>query len=199
MSERVTELFEQFVEAYAAGDAPDPVALIDQAGEEGEVLAGMIAAYLATRAPRQVPEQEVAELAARPEIQAPAPWPELLPQLRERTHTTRSQLARRLAEALGVAGSEQQVAGYVHELEAGLLAPTRVQPAVVGALATILSVPRSLLEASRGLVAPPPAAAPAFLREAVTDPSAAMSMLADEAPADPRVVELFTGGGDGRA
>ena len=199
MSERAIELFEQFVAEYTAGSGPDPVELIAEAGDEGEVLAGMIAAYLATRAPAEVSEDEVRALAARAELQPPRPWTELLPELREQTHTTRSQLARRLAELLGVAGSENQVAGYVHELETGQLAPARVKPAVVAALATVFSVPRSLLESSRGLVAPPPAESPAFLREAVTDASAAMSMLADDAPADPRVDELFTGGGDGRA
>jgi hypothetical protein len=197
MSERAIELFEQFVAEHAAGLTPDPVELIAQAGDEGELLAGMIAAFLATQGPAEVSEQEVRGLAARAELQPPRPWTELLPELRERTHTTRSQVARRLAELLGVSGSEQQVAGYVHELEAGLLSPSRVKPAVVSALAAVFSVPRSLLEASRDVVVPPPPASPVFLREAVADASPAMAMLADEPRSDPRVDDLFRGGGDG--
>ena len=66
-----------------------------------------------------------------------------------------------------MAGSERQVGDYVHELEAGLLSPARVRPAVVSALAAVLGVPRALLESSRGLAAqPPPSAAPTFARSA---------------------------------
>ena len=115
----------------------------------------MIAAYLATH-PADVPEDELDALAARPELEPPRPWPELLPELRERTHTTRADLVRRLSEALGLAGSEPQVDGYVHELETGRSRPRACVPAVVEALATVLGVPRALLESSRGLDAPPP-------------------------------------------
>ena len=93
-------------------------------------------------------------------------------------------------------GSEPQVAGYVHELEAGLLSPARVRPAVVSALADMLAVPRSLLEASavgRGAAA----LGGPFARSARYADDALMSLGALEPDADPRVDDLFTGGGDG--
>ena len=101
-------------------------------------------------------EDQLEQLVVRPELEPPRPWPELLPALRERTHTTRATLVSRLCEALGVPGSERQVGDYVHELEAGLISPARVRPAVVSALAAVLGVPRSLLESSRGLAVEPP-------------------------------------------
>ncbi len=197
MSDRALELFEQYLDQRASGRSPDAAALVHEAGDQADVLAGMIAAYAATH-PADVTQDQLEQIAARPELEPPRPWPELLPALRERTHTTRAALVSRLCEALGVRGSERQVGDYVHELEAGLLSPTRVRPAVVSALAAVLGVPRALLESSRGLAAePPPLAAPTFARSAAYADDALMSLGALEPDADPRVDDLFTGGGDG--
>ena len=197
MSDRALELFERYLDQRASGRSPDAAALVHEAGDQADVLAGMIAAYSATH-PANVTEDQLEQIAARPELEPPRPWPELLPALRERTHTTRAVLVSRLCEALGVRGSERQVGDYVHELEAGLLSPTRVRPAVVSALAAVLGVPRALLESSRGLAAePPPSAAPTFARSAAYADDALMSVGALEPDADPRVDDLFTGGGDG--
>jgi hypothetical protein len=197
MSDRALELFEQYLDQRASGQSPDAAALVHEAGDQADVLAGMIAAYAATH-PADVTEDQLEQMAARPELEPPRPWPELLPALRERTHITRGALVSRLCEALGVPGSERQVGDYVHELEAGLLSPARVRPAVVSALAAVLGVPRALLESSRGLAAePPPSAAPAFARSAHHVDDRLMSLGALEPDADPRVDDLFTGGGDG--
>jgi hypothetical protein len=197
MSDRALELFEQYLDQRASGQSPDAAALVHEAGDQADVLAGMIAAYAATH-PADVTEDQLEQMAARPELEPPRPWPELLPALRERTHTTRAALVSRLCEALGVSGSEQQVGDYVHELEAGLLSPARVRPVVVSALAAILDVPRALLEASRGLAAePPPSAAPTFARSADHVDDGLRSLGALEPDADLRVDDLFTGGGDG--
>lgn len=196
MSDRALELFEQYLDQRASGQQPDAAALVDEAGDQAEVLAGMIAAYAATH-PADVTEEQLEQMVARPELEPPRPWSELLPELRERTHTTRATLVSRLCEALGVPGSERQVGDYVHELEAGLLSPARVRPAVVSALAGVLGVPRSLLESSRGLAAEPPSAAPIFARSADHADNLLMSVGALEPDADPRVDDLFTGGGDG--
>ena len=134
MSDRALELFEQYLDQRASGQQPDAAALVHEAGDQADVLAGMIAAYAATH-PADVTEHQLEQMVARPELEPPRPWPELLPALRERTHITRAALVSRLCEALGVAGSERQVGDYVHELEAGLLSPARVRPAVVSALA----------------------------------------------------------------
>lgn len=195
MSDRATELFEAFVHAREAGGEPDPAVAIAAAGDQAEALAGMLVAYLATH-PRAANEDEVLALAARPELAPPAAWPTLLPELRERTGTTRSQLVKRLADLLGVGGAEEQVASYVHELETGLLSPRRVRPAVVAALAAALRAPHALLEASRELVPPPPTGAAAFAREAPTA-SPMMTLPGTDPPSDPRVDDLFTGAADG--
>ncbi len=197
MSDRALELFEQYLDQRASGQSPDAAALVHEAGDQADVLAGMIAAYAATH-PADVTEDQLEQMAARLELEPPRPWLELLPALRERTHTTRAALVSRLCEALGVAGSEQQVGDYVHELEAGLLSPARVRPAVVSALAAVLDVPRALLESSRGLAAePPPSAAPTFARSAHRAEDGLMSLGALEQNADPRVDDLFTGGPGG--
>lgn len=197
MSDRALELFEQYLDQRASGRQPDAAALVHEAGDQAEVLAGMIAAYAATH-PADVTEDQLEQMAARPELEPPRPWPELLPALRERTHITRGALVSRLCEALGVPGCERQVGDYVHELEAGLLSPARVRPAVVSALAAVLGVPRALLESSRGLTAePPPSAALTFARSAAFSEQSLMRMGALVPDADPRVDDLFTGGGDG--
>jgi len=197
MSDRALELFEQYLEQRASGQHPDAAALVHEAGDQADVLAGMIAAYAATH-PADVTEDQLEQMVARPELEPPRPWPELLPALRERTHTTRATLVSRLCEVLGVPGSELQVAAYVHELEAGLISPARVRPAVVSALAAVLGVPRSLLESSRGLAAEPrPASGLNFARSARHSDDGLMSLGALEPDADPRVDDLFTGGDDG--
>jgi hypothetical protein len=198
MSDRAIELFQRYLEQCRDGAPPDPVPLIAEAGDQAEALAGMIAAYLAATPPAPVAAEQVLALAARPQLEPPRPWPQLLPELRRRRGTTRAELVRRLAERLGVAGSEPQVAGYVHELETGLLSPRRVRPAVVAALAWALEAPQALLEGSRRLASEPPQPAELlFARTAKVDASMAMAMLGDEPRPDPRVDDLFTGGGDG--
>jgi hypothetical protein len=73
-----------------------------------------------------------------------------------------------------------------------------VRPAVVSALAAVLDVPRALLEASRGMAAePPPSAAPTFARSAHRAEDGLMRLGALEPDTDPRVDDLFTGGGGG--
>lgn len=198
MSDRAQELFERFVDAHAAGERPDPAHAVAEAGPDADALSAMLVAYLASH-PHQPTSDEVLDMAARPELEPARPWPELLPELRERSHTTRGSLIRQLAEKLGVAQSESQVEGYVHELETGQLSPQRVRPAVVDALAAILAVPRAVLEAGRSLPEPQALSAPSavFARAAEAPSADAMSMLADEAPPDPRVDDLFTGGPDG--
>ena len=105
MSDRALELFEQYLDQRASGQSPDAAALVHEAGDQADVLAGMIAAYAATH-PADVTEDQLEQMAARPELEPPRPWTELLPALRERTHTTRAALVSRLCEALGLAGSE---------------------------------------------------------------------------------------------
>jgi hypothetical protein len=198
VSDRAVELFERFVEQRASGGQADVSELVAEAGDQGEVLAAMIAAYLATQPTAQPDSAEVTAFASRPELDPPRPWQELLPALRQQARLNRTELVRRLAALLGVKGSESQVGGYLHELESGLLEPARVRPAVVAALASIFAVPATLLETSRRLPGLPPSEqAIVFSRVAGIEASAAMAMLDYEPPPDPRVDDLFTGGGGG--
>jgi hypothetical protein len=202
VSDRATELFQRFVDEAMAGLAPDPTAYVAQAGEDGEALSAMLAAFLAAQPPSALPEDEVLAIAARPELEPPRPWPQLLPRLREQRGTTRSALVRRLTELLGLAGSEEQVGDYVHALETGQHSPRLVRPAVVQALAEVLRVPSGLLEASRRLpgqrfpggLAMQSTFSRAALRESAP---ARMDAAASPPPGDPRVDDLFTGGPDG--
>jgi hypothetical protein len=197
MSDHVIELFEEFLRERDAGSSPDPAEFAHRAGDDREALAGMIAAYLATRPPDPVSAEDVIAFAARPELATARPWSELLPARRGELGLKRSRLVERLAAALGVTGSEPQVGGYVHELETGQRSPRQVRSSVVAALAVILEVPRSRLEASRGLdPASPQAGGLAFARMAAA-PANEMGMLPPEPDADPRVDDLFTGGPDG--
>jgi hypothetical protein len=151
--------FNDFVAAWERGDQPDPAAAIASVDEaDRQPLAGMLAAYLAANPRTNVTEAEVDARATDPASEPPRAWAELLPALRERTGTTRGTLVTRLAELLGHPDARAQVEGYVHELETGQLAPARVRPRVVAALAKILDVPEALLELGRRIV-PPPAAA----------------------------------------
>ena len=203
MSSRAEELFDQFLEARAAGAQPDPADFIAEAGDEATALAGMLTAYLATHAHDDVSEAAMLELAASPELAMPRPWPELLPALRERRGILRKKLLLDVTDALNARqpGAAMQVDGYLHELETGRLDPRRVRPAVVDALAKALDAPRALLEAARWIepqfLALGAVEAPAFARRAVAADSVALSIGGDQPTPDPRIDDLFTGGPDG--
>jgi len=193
----VEERFEAFASAWERGENPDPAAALAGAPEdERAALGGMIAAYLSANPRADVPEDVVAARAADRASEPPVAWPELLPALRERARITRSALVRRLAAALGFPDATDQVEEHVHGLETGGLPARRVRPAVVAALAAILEVPESLLEAGRRLGSPgvPPAAIAAFSRAEHARAAAAPMEELQEAPArTPEIDDLFTG------
>jgi hypothetical protein len=193
----VEERFEAFVSAWEQGENPDPAAAIaDAPQEERPALGGMIAAYVSANPRTDVPEDVVAARAADPASDPPLAWPDLLPELRHRAAITRSALVRRLARALGFPDATEQVEEHVHGLETGGLPARRVRPAVVAALASILQVPESLLEAGRRLSRPgvQPAAMTAFSRAERAREAAAPVEEIGTAPARvPEIDDLFTG------
>jgi hypothetical protein len=193
----VEERFEAFASAWERGENPDPAAVLADAPEdERAALGGMIAAYLSASPRMGVPEDVVAARAADPASEPPVAWPELLPALRERARITRSALVGRLAAALGFPDATDQVEEHVHGLETGGLPAARVRPAVVAALASILEVPESLLEAGRRLGRPgvEPAAMAAFSRaERARAAAAPMEELHDTPARNPEIDDLFTG------
>ena len=194
----VEERFDAFAAAWERGENPDPAAaLADAPEDERAALGGMIAAYLSANPRTAVPEDVVAARAADPASEPPLAWPELLPELRLRTKTTRSALVKRLAAALGYPDATEQVEEHVHGLETGALPAARVRPKVVAALARILDVPEALLEAGRRMgpaAGAPPAATTAFLREARPPAMPATAEeLTDAVARSPEIDDLFTG------
>ena len=155
--------FNGFVAAWEREEQPDPAATIASVSEaEREPLAAMLAAFLSANPRQDVSEAEVDARAADPASEPPRAWVQLIPELRERTRTTRGALVTRLADLLGHPDARSQVGEYVHEIETGQLDPRGVRPRVVEALARILEVPESLLDLSRR-IAPPPAEAAASM------------------------------------
>jgi hypothetical protein len=193
----VEERFEAFTSAWERGENPDPASVIaDAPVDERAALGGMIAVYLAANPRTDIPEEVVAARAADPASEPPLAWPELLPELRQRARVTRSALVTRLAAALGFPAATEQVEEHVHGLETGALPAGRVKPAVVAALASILEVPESLLEAGRRLSRPgvQPAAMAAFSRAERARAAAAPAEELGTAPArTPEIDDLFTG------
>ncbi|HET7171900.1 MAG TPA: hypothetical protein VFI18_09720 [Gaiellales bacterium] len=193
----VEERFEAFASAWERGENPDPAtAIADAPDHERPALGGMIAAYLSANPRMEVPEEVVAARAADPASEPPLAWPDLLPELRQRSRITRSTLVERLAAALGFPEATEQVEEHVHGLETGGLPAGRVRPAVVAALAAILEVPESLLEAGRRMSRPgaQPAAMAAFSRAERARRAAAPMEDVREAPArNAEIDDLFTG------
>ena len=194
----VEERFEAFASAWERGEEPDPAAAVaDAPEEERPALGGMIAAYLSANPRADVPEDVVLARAADPASEPPLSWPDLLPELRQRTGTTRSALVKRLAAALGHPEAADQVEEHVHGLETGALPAARVRPKVVAALARILEVPESLLEAGRRMApaaGAQPAAMGAFLREAQPlEAPTSLEHAPEELPRNPEIDDLFTG------
>jgi hypothetical protein len=194
----VEERFEAFASAWERGENPDPAAAIAEASEaERAALGGMIAAYLAANPRMDVPKDVVRVRAADPASEPPLAWPELIPDLRLRTRTTRSALVERLAAALGYPEATEQVEEHVHGLETGALPAARVRPKVVAALARILEVPESLLDAGRRMApvaGAQPAAMSAFLREAQPlETPTSLEHAPEELARNPEIDDLFTG------
>ncbi len=190
--------FTDFVAAWERGERPDPAAAIAAAADADRgPLAAMLAAYLAQNPREDVTEAEVVARAADPSSEPPRGWPELLPALRARTGTTRGTLVARLAEMLGHPDARAQVEEHVHDLETGQLAPARVRPPVVAALARILQVPEAVLEMGRRIAPPPaPKMVTLFHRAApMMAPPPPAAEDPDEAPRDAEIDDLFTGGG----
>jgi hypothetical protein len=193
----VEERFDAFASAWERGENPDPAtAIADAPEDERAALGGMIATYLAANPRTDVPEDVVAARAAEPASDPPLAWPELLPSLRERARITRTVLVGRLAAALGHPDATEQVEEHVHGLETGGLPAGRVRPAVVAALATILEVPESLLEAGRRVSRPgaQPAAMAVFSRaEPVREAAVTVDERLDMPARNPEIDDLFTG------
>ena len=206
-------LLAEFRDAYESGERPDLRAILERAPEgERQALRERIDHYL-MHAPRRPWDAEAYERSpARASVErvweslegVSGTWPELLPHLRHRARIKRNELVSRLADALGVGGREEKVAGYYNAMEHGRLPASGISERVFDALGEILGESAERIR-SAGLRIPPPESsqpAAAFMRLAIDDEARA-----EEAggPAEPpgaagrgpdfdEVDELFTGG-----
>ena len=208
----VDRLFESYINEHRAGGEAQPWAYLEQVeGADREELAALLDAYLA-RAPgaewdeqafADSPAPRLAEQMSRALSGEAGLWPVMLPRARERSKIERSQVASRLAAALGVAKSEEKVRNYYHDMEYGLIPASGVSQRVLDALGEIVGVAaETIRSAGRTLgTGQAPAAGPAFARTTVADQSYAtakpMAAPAPEMEADEpwdEVDQLFRGG-----
>lgn len=211
-------LRDEFVAEFEAGNDPALADWLSRVGEsERQDLERLIDGYLMT-APRRAwdPvgfETSIAKRAVDRAVESldgvSGSWPEVLPRLRKQRQMLRSDLVRRLADALGVGTTEPQlskVGAYYHQMEHGLLPAGGVTDTVLEALADLVGSSTDALRRAGDLVwVPPSGPTTSFARTAMPDAefvvadmaSGEPAVFADAAGPPPerdRIDELFTGG-----
>lgn len=212
----VERLLSQYIEEHRAGGEADPLAFLDRLeGTDRAELAALIDAYLA-HSPGRAWDSEafhgssaglLTERLMRSFGGEAGIWPVVLPRLRERAQVLREEIARRLADALGVADKREKVAFYYHEMEQGLLPAEQVDERVTDRLAEILGTSAEFLRRagrSPGGAAAPGGPAAVFTRttaarearlEAAEEEAAPASRAPEPAEAEwDEVDRLFRGG-----
>lgn len=203
-------LLREFRRDFEAGGTLRPSEVLARVeGADRRELEALIDAYLA-RAPRRPFDPEafaasparalVDDLAEALAAEA-GTWRAVLPRLRDAAQLRRSELVRRLSDRLGVAGREEKVARYYHEMEQGRLDPSGVSDRLLAALAELVgTTAERLREAGRGLrVADEPPAGATFARAASPaeehlDAIAASPRVSGAGEEPDEVDRLFTGG-----
>src|SRR3954447_20094976 len=182
MSDPVEQLLREYIAEHKAGGEADPRAYLGrtESPEERAELAALIDGYL-VRAPRRAWDPDafaasqravgLADALDRSLLGDAGLWPSVLPKLRRRAGVTRARLVEQLAGALDVAGREEKVGDYYHQMEQGRLAAGGVSDRVLEALGRIVHEPsEALRRAGRSLGPPGDAVAgappPAFARHA---------------------------------
>ncbi len=207
----VERLFDEYIAEHKAGGRADPREFLRQLeGTDRTELQALIDAYL-----RQAPRQDwdpagyrgsnaerVVDSLERSLAGQAGLWPTVLPELRTSAEVRRADLARRLAEALGVTDRTEKVAGYYHEMEQGLLPASGVSQRVLEALGRIVGVSADSLRRMGEALEPggPGPAEKVFARTAAPSEYAAEPPPAQASPAArpeaewDEVDELFRGG-----
>jgi hypothetical protein len=209
----VEQLLAEYVAERRGGGEADPRRYLDRVeGAEREELAALIDAYLAEAPGRawdpaafaQSPARDVADAVSLSLGGVNGAWPWLLPSLRRQAEVPRSEVVRRLAEALQVPDREDKVLAYYHRMETGDLPPAGVSERVLEALGSILGTSAEALRRAGEIFEPGSggeAAGAVFARTERPDPeferADAMASPA-KAPAErgelDEIDELFTGG-----
>ena len=129
-AEPVSVLFDEYLAAYARGERPEAAEYLRRAGAQADELAALLDGFLAA-APVPEPTPEAVELyEAWEQGQTP------LLALRTARGVTRDRVVDAIVSALSLDPARRgKVKRYVHELEAGLLEPRRVDRSVLAAIA----------------------------------------------------------------
>ncbi|MGH2954094.1 MAG: hypothetical protein ACRDK9_08760 [Solirubrobacterales bacterium] len=200
----VERLLSDYIAEHRKGGEANPLEYLDRLEDtERAELAELIDEYLARSPGRdwdaEAYQGSAAELLTDRLVRsfggAAGLWPVILPRLRERARVMRADIARRLAESLGVSGREEKVEGYYHEMEQGLLPAEGVDPKVLDRLAEILDTSADFLRrAGRSLGEGAAGGEPstAFTRLSIADREA----LADADRAAPSAAERLSEPGD---
>ncbi|MBX5469507.1 MAG: hypothetical protein IRZ21_06370 [Thermoleophilaceae bacterium] len=151
----IDRLLSEFVDAWNAGERPRVEEYLARAPEDRrDELADLIEAFLDVAPTPDYSPETLEELMRHPAVLASVEalegrsglWPSLLPRLRRRARLRRDQVVSALVERLGIEGSEEKTARYLHELETGTLAAAGVSRRVIEALAGVLGASAAELE-----------------------------------------------------
>ena len=171
----VAALFDEYAAAFARGEEPDLREYLARAGEGADELARLVEAFVAVAAAPEPSEERVALTRAWAAGDSP------LLEARTRRGVRREDVVEAILSRFGLAADKRQkVAGYYHELEAGLLDPLRVDRGVWELLAELLRSSVSDLRRRPRLSPPPAGLAVAYRR---STPKAVFESVAPAAPA----------------
>jgi hypothetical protein len=173
VAEDIMSLLDEYAARLARGERPDAHEYLERAGEQREELAAVLDRFLAL-APAPHPDEETVALVGA----WVANQPPVL-ELRVRRGLTRGAVVDALIGALALAATKRdKVTRYYHQLETGLLEPTRVDRSVWEALASALRV---RVDDLIGWRRQPADLQAAYLRASA---DAALSTMAPAAPAE---------------
>lgn len=178
----VEQLLSEYIAEHRAGGDADPRPYLERVeGLDRRELAALIDAYLARSPGQQWDPAGFAQSRARHVADAVSlslggvngAWPWLLPSLRKQAELPRSEVVRRLAEALEVADRKDKVQTYYHRMETGDLPAAGVSERVLEALGRIVGASAETLRRAGEIFEPGGGEAPAavFARTGRPDPA----------------------------
>ena len=160
MKADLDRVLSEFMDAWNAGRRPDVEDYLERvAPEQRRELADEITNWLTWAPAPDYDEATYERIRVDPlvrevvaAVDRPAGlWPSLLPRLRARARLSVADVATAISKALGIAGREEKAARYLQEMESGTLEPSGVSRRVLDALARVLGVAGSDLEAAGDL------------------------------------------------
>ena len=140
----VSRLFDEWAASWARGERPDPRTYLERAGMHDNELSRMMDAYLQL-APRPEPDAERTAL-----VEAWMRGESPLVDLRARRGLKRDDVVASLLQDLGLAAAKRPfLSNRYHELEAGLLEPSRLSGRLVDSLVAVLRTTEDVIRTWR--------------------------------------------------